>query len=277
MNKLLATDLDGTLFYPKEKKRMIEDSNLKVLRDFADEGNEVVIISGRSLNYCLKVKKRVNRNVGLICFNGSLVYKDGKIIYSQALNNEKINDFINEIYEEYKLPGVFIMSENGMFVKIRSKNPIMRLGYIFYYKNQKVYKEDFHWKIEDYNNEIKNGKIFKIMFFFGITKKSKNKAGEINKIFRNTLEDYECNWSDNVIEVTAKNCSKANALAHYISKEKLENCRVFVVGDSGNDISMFKKYHENSFCINKAPHVIKKYAAYTIDKFSDLSRYIFEK
>ena len=62
MNKLLATDLDGTLFYPKEKKRMIEDSNLKVLRDFADEGNEVVIISGRSLNYCLKVKKRVNRN-----------------------------------------------------------------------------------------------------------------------------------------------------------------------------------------------------------------------
>ena len=89
MNKLLATDLDGTLFYPKEKKRMIEDDNLKVLRDFADEGNEVVIISGRSLNYCLKVKKRVNRNVGLICFNGSLVYKDawGKQRDSSIIRN----------------------------------------------------------------------------------------------------------------------------------------------------------------------------------------------
>ncbi len=277
MNKLLATDLDGTLFYPKKRRDMIEEKNLKVLRDFIDDGNKAVIISGRSLDYCLKVKKRINREVGLVCFNGSLVYSNNKIIYSQTLNNSDLENLIEEIYEEYKLPGIFIMTDKGIFVKIRSKSPFMKLIYKLYYKLQGVYTEDFHWKLKEYEEAIKKFDIFKIMFFFGVGNKSKEIAREVNKVMRNTLDNYECCWSDNVIEVTAKNCSKGNALSHFISKEKLENCRVFVVGDSGNDISMFKKYHEYSFCISRSNYVIRKYAAFTIDKFSDLSRYIFEK
>ena len=50
--KILATDLDGTLFYPKDKKEMICKENLTFIRDFIDQGNKLVIVTGRSLAYC---------------------------------------------------------------------------------------------------------------------------------------------------------------------------------------------------------------------------------
>ena len=49
--KVLATDLDGTLFYPKDKKNIICLENLKFIRDFIDEGNKVILISGRSFDF----------------------------------------------------------------------------------------------------------------------------------------------------------------------------------------------------------------------------------
>ena len=56
-----------------------------------------------------------------------------------------------------------------------------------------------------------------------------------------------------------------------------KDSEIYVVGDSGNDISLFKAYPKNSFCMGHAPDAVKKYAKYTIEKFEDLSRYIFEK
>ena len=50
-----------------------------------------------------------------------------------------------------------------------------------------------------------------------------------------------------------------------------------MVGDSGNDIPMFKEFPENSFCMSRAPETIQKYAKYTIDKYEDLSRYLIKK
>ena len=48
MNKVLATDLDGTLFYPKGRKRCIPKKNVKFLQDFIDDGNTG---GGSSVNY----------------------------------------------------------------------------------------------------------------------------------------------------------------------------------------------------------------------------------
>ena len=38
--KILVTDLDGTLFYPKDKKAMICKENLDFVRNFIDKGNK---------------------------------------------------------------------------------------------------------------------------------------------------------------------------------------------------------------------------------------------
>ena len=47
MGKVIATDLDGTLFYPKRRVRMIKSKSLKFLRRHIDNGGRLVLVSGR--------------------------------------------------------------------------------------------------------------------------------------------------------------------------------------------------------------------------------------
>ena len=275
--KLLATDLDGTLFYPKDKKNMICEENLKLVRDFIDDGNKVILVSGRSLDYCEIVKKKINRECDLICFNGALVKDSKEIINSQKIKNYDAINLIKSIMISYKLPGVFIMTNHGVFIELHYKTKILNILGKAYYKTQKNYAEKYHFKHEEFINELKTGDIYKIMFFFGVRMKRQHLASEVNKFLRNVLFDYEANWSNNVIEITAKNCYKAYALEQYVSKYNINRKNVYVVGDSGNDISMFNAFHENSFCLSHANPIVSKYAKHIINKFCDLSLYILEK
>ena len=63
MPKLLACDLDGTLFFPKGKKRCISKKNVKFLQDFIDEGNKVVLVTSRSTQFTDKLKDEIQRDL----------------------------------------------------------------------------------------------------------------------------------------------------------------------------------------------------------------------
>lgn len=47
--------------------------------------------------------------------------------------------------------------------------------------------------------------------------------------------------NDNLIEITAKNVDKGQALLFLQQKEKIKTSEIAVIGDSNNDISMFEK------------------------------------
>jgi hydroxymethylpyrimidine pyrophosphatase-like HAD family hydrolase len=66
------------------------------------------------------------------------------------------------------------------------------------------------------------------------------------------------------IEITAKNVSKGEALKHISRDYNL----IIAIGDSGNDISMFKEA-SLSFCMSHAPENVKKHASYVVDSFKD--------
>lgn len=277
MAKLIATDLDGTLFYPKDKTEMIYKPNLFFLQSFIDDGGKVVLISGRSFKFCLKVIEKIGRPCQAISYNGACVYDGNKILNINSIPNEEAKEIIKDIYETYKNPGVFLMTEKGLFIHLVYKSKLIRKGYEIYYKNQKIYAEDLIPGEDDYLQELETGHIYKIMIFFGLGKKKKEKASNANKIIRNVYDNVEANWSDNVIEITAKGCSKAHALKTLVERDGINPEDVYVVGDSGNDISMFKAFPEHSFCMGHSPQSVRKHAKYTIDKFESLSRYIYEK
>lgn len=273
--KVLATDLDGTLFYPKDKKNIICLENLKFIRDFIDEGNKVILISGRSFDFLKIVEQKINRPCSLICFNGALIY-DEKIISSTTIPNEVSKNIVKLFTDYFDLPGTFIMTSKGVYIKLNTTKIFKNLAKI-YYKSQKIYKENYCFDNLEFDKELNNGDIYKIMLFFGISRKRKEKASEANKVLRNLLKNYESSWSDEVIEITAKDCNKAKAILKLIDTENIKKDDVIVVGDSGNDISMFKEFYENSFCMGRANPIVKKYAKRTIDKFSDLSLYLLKK
>ena len=275
--KIIATDLDGTLFYPKDKIEMISPKNLYFLQNFIDEGNKVVIISGRSIDFGKKVINKIGRDCSIIGFNGTCVYSDNQFIEKKTMPNELVKEFIDDTFQTCKNFGVFLMTDKGVSVHLKTKSKFLRWCAKVYYKSQKIYAEQFSSLESDYEHELAYGNIYKAMLFFGISKRKMKAASEANKILRNSFENFECSWSGPVIEVTLKGCSKANALKDFIKLKNYSKDDVYVVGDSGNDISMFKEFYENSFCMEHSPKSIKKYARYTIDKFEDLSRYIYKK
>ena len=62
MCKVLACDLDGTLFYPRGIKRCISRKNVKFLRKWIDLGNKVVLITSRSYEFVQRLKKEIDRS-----------------------------------------------------------------------------------------------------------------------------------------------------------------------------------------------------------------------
>lgn len=277
MQKIIATDLDGTLFYPKDTKDMISKPNLFFLQNFIDNGGKTILISGRSHSYCQKTVKKIGRPCATISYNGACIYDGEKLIYENTIKNDEAIAIIDEIYKTFKNHGVFLMTDKGLSIHLIYKSKLIRWGFKMYYKTQGIYAENLLPFESDYEKEVKEGHIYKIMIYFGLGKRMQNKAKEANTILRNTYDNVECNWSKNVIEITAKDCSKAKALKTLLESTNNLNNEIYVVGDSGNDISLFKAFPKNSFCMAHAPEAVKKYAKFVIEKFEDLSRYIYEK
>jgi Cof subfamily protein (haloacid dehalogenase superfamily) len=275
MGKIIATDLDGTLFYPKDRKGMIYGNNLYLLQSFIDGGGRVVLVSGRSIFYARKVIEKIGRDCAVVAYNGAYVYTDEKVIYERKMENQALVDLVKDTITAHRVPAIFLMGADGMFVKLRNDNFFVRFFYKLYYRHIGIYAEDMDLKTSSFDTELNKGHIFKLMFFFGLGKKNKRRAMEINKFIRNNYEMFESARSDNVIEVTAYGCSKGNGLIQYFKSTDADKDDIYVVGDSGNDISMFKEFYQHSFCMSHAAESVKKYAKFTIDKFEDLSRYIY--
>ena len=263
MEKIIATDLDGTLFYPKDTKEMISKPNLFFLQNFIDNGGKTILISGRSHSYCQKTVKKIGRPCATISYNGACIFDGEKMIYQNTIKNDEAANIIDEIFKTFHNHGVFLMTEKGLSIHLVYKSKLIRWCFGVYYKTQGIYAENLLPKESHYEEELKNGHIFKIMIYFGLGKRMQNKAKQANSILRNTYDNVECNWSKNVIEITAKDCSKAKALQTLLESKNDLDKEIYVVGDSGNDISLFKAFPKNSFCMGHAPEAVKKYAKYT--------------
>ena len=51
---------------------------------------------------------------------------------------------------------------------------------------------------------------------------------------------------------------------------------VYAVGDSGNDIEMFNRFYENSYCMKHGGKVVRKYAKHTIRRVYDLNKLVLK-
>lgn len=277
MIKYIATDLDGTLFYPRDRKNMIRKENLFFVQSFIDNGGKLIIVTGRSIEFGKKVVELIGRDCPIVCYNGGVIFDKGKVIKSQSISKDNALEIIDEMNKSYKLPAVFVMTENGMRVHLRTKLRFVRFLYYFFNKCLGKYAEQVSGSEEDYQNSFDNETIFKILLFVGITRKKQFQAKEMNKIIRSAYPNLESSWSNQAIEVSPNNCSKGAGIRQYCQINNIKDDEILVVGDSGNDISMFKEFPENSFCMSRSSNIIKKYARYTINKIEDLSRYLTKK
>ena len=141
MAKVLAIDLDGTLFYPKKRVKMIPRKNTNFIRHFIDEGNKVVICSGRNLSYAQKVIEKINRPLDVIGCNSSFVISDGKIIHESMLTHPLVGKIVKELRDQFNINAWLMMSKNQSLVISGEMGFLKRWVYKLVYACQGVYAE----------------------------------------------------------------------------------------------------------------------------------------
>ena len=278
MSKLLACDLDGTLFFPKGKKRCISKKNVKFLQDFIDEGNKVVLVTSRSTQFTDKLKDEIQRDFDIMNCTSSQIFSNGECIRDVSMNKEDLKAVLDYLDKEHH-PIAYLMTSADYPCIIKQNRPLSKLLLFFYkcyWHFQFCYREPYVIGNDIFESEIENSKIYKLMVFFGLGRNKKKLTREINKLIREHHPNIESSWTIVVNELTPKDCNKASGLEYYCKYKGIDKKDVIVIGDSGNDISMFNKFHDNSYVMAHAYPSVKKYAKYTVSRVFKLRKYVLK-
>ena len=278
--KVLCLDLDGTLFYPRRIGRCISKRNVKFLRRWVDAGNKLALVTSRSEQFCERLKDEIARPFDLLSCTSAQIRADGELIRDVTVPNEIMEDVVNKVNRTAR-PLAILMTTRDYPCLIRDSHrpatKFLLMFYKLYWFFQFKYREPYKYSNKDFNLELKDGKIYKAMIFFGLGKKKNNFAKEMNKAFREQHPDVEFSWTAVVNEVTPKDCTKGSGLDYYCDYLKINKEDVYVVGDSGNDITMFNSYKNNSFCMKHASKIVRKYATHTVGRVYQLEKYLLPK
>lgn len=278
MSKLLAVDLDGTLFYPKKLTRCISKKNVKFLREWIDAGNKVVLISSRSFEFVKGLQKEIDRDIDFLSSTSAQIYADGKLIRDENMPANELHEVLEHIEQKYQ-PIAFLVNskESGHVIKACRD---LRNSLLWFYKIwwffQFKYRENFTVSDKAFNELVDKGEACKVMIFYGLKKNKSKISKEINKDLRDKYKDIEFSWTAQVNELTPLNCNKSAGLKIYCDYMNIDKNDVYVVGDSGNDISMFNEFHEHSYCMKHSYPAVKKYASHVISRVYKLDKLVLK-
>lgn len=279
MAKVLACDLDGTLLYPKPFKTIIPKKNLIFIRKWIDAGNRFVVVSSRGKHFMEWLEDEIQRPFDYIACTSALISINGKIVKDTPMDNKKLIKIVKVINDKYH-PLAFVATSEPNPLVIRNNSVsgffLMILYKLFWYSQRKA-KEPYVLSNEEFDRQIKKEKIYKLIVFFGIGRNKKTLSKQINNDLREMFDDVESSWSSIVNELTPKDCSKGSGLEFYCKYLNIKHSDVYVVGDSGNDITMFKPFYENAYAMKKAYPSVKKYAKHSIGKVYKLEKILLKE
>lgn len=279
MEKVLACDLDGTLFYPSRIKHCIPRKNRIFLRKWIDAGNRLVLVTSRGPDFCNRLKEEIQRPFDVLACISSHVTINGEVVKDVTISRNDLIRALDTIQKKYKPIAMLITTKEYPLV-IRNNSvasKILALFYKLYWLFQFKRRETFVLNNKVFDTEVKKGGIYKAIMFYGFARSNKKMSKQINKELREEFPDIEFSWTRVVNELTPKNCNKGEGLKFYCNYLKIPSSNVYVVGDSGNDITMFNLYHENSYVMAKAYPSVKKYAKHVVRRVYKLDELLLKK
>jgi Cof subfamily protein (haloacid dehalogenase superfamily) len=280
MIKAIATDLDGTLFYPKRKLRLLKGKNTRFLKSVISEGKKLILVTGRNKHVSSKVAKRVGSNDLLIIgCNGALILDNGAVIDEHPISLDKAKELCQLLDQDKRVKSILVFTDkHNLIVDDSHLNPFVAFIGRIGMKMQGVYNEPYVIGKKKFDKmfDDKDLKIYKIMPWFGIGKKGEEIARVASIEYEKSVGDFfEVAWSGTAVEFATKGVTKAIGLNFILSKYGIKSDEVLVAGDSGNDIPLFENF-EHSFVMSHAPEEVKCKAKHVINRVADLEEYCKE-
>lgn len=260
--KKIFCDVDGTLLHNKNiindlyysAKHKIPAKNLNQILDLNDI--EFNIASGRTDSNLQKFAQKLNNRVEyIISLNGSIVTHKKKIIYENKLNLEdakKIAMYLDKHNLFY-----FMFTSKGIYTGNKKiKNPLGKL--IRKWVGVPINKNDQSSEEILNTNDIT---VYKFSINFSLSWKNlEKKLDNLKNIFP---KFYITKSSDFSIDINSKNVSKGELIKLICERSNTNLDEIAVIGDSGNDMSMFE-LTPHSFCINHADKHLKNYCNHIV-------------
>ena len=97
MIKLVATDIDGTIFIPEKEFTLGVKECIKRL---SKAGIKVVLVTGRMNAAATKIAKDLELDTPVVSYQGGLVTENGKKLYERYLTEEQTERILNWAKEE---------------------------------------------------------------------------------------------------------------------------------------------------------------------------------
>jgi Cof subfamily protein (haloacid dehalogenase superfamily) len=273
MAKLIAIDLDGTLFYPKKRIKLVSKENIKFLKAAQEAGHEVAFVTSRNRQFVEKVLKEIKLDIDFVCRNGSVVVHNQQVILDEVMRHQDVEMVTQFILKNHdRIMFSIDTREKSNIVYTSDYVWYLNALYRFYYFLQGRYRENYDKNNDSFLKEIHHSNsIQRLLIYFGIGKKAKQTALNVSDGLKKKFPNLEIAWINGLIEVASLGTNKANGLKRLLEAKKWSAKDVIVVGDSGNDIPMFNAF-SNSYCMSHAHPQVKKHANHIIDRVHHLSK-----
>lgn len=255
MRKLLASDVDGTLYV----NQSIHEKSIEYIKKFREDGNAFLLCTGRNLGGVKHLFEEYDIEVdGFILCNGSIVLdKDFNVIHNQNIDDDIIKSLFEEAKDNTLYNFYFADGENLYIVDGYNTHPVISSADMSEKMNVIKIKE------EDFYKNTYSANLVGIDIKDECINKANNKKMDLEKKFSDKVSVYR-NLS--FIDVVPKNTSKGFGISKVLENYGVREENVFVIGDSWNDLSMFEKYN-NSYTFSYSEDDLKPHANNIVDSF----------
>ena len=267
---MIVSDCDGTLLNDNSE---IDDETILAVERFQKAGGIFMLATGRNRWDAAYVTDKI-RNCVLNCDDGAVLFdEDGKELMIHEIGKDKIR-VMDDLCVHYGFPIIY-HGINASYItwelkdfkerairQIRSTyTPAMAediFDWVFGSSHHR-YGMDISAILSE--NIIRMEPVFIPEAEYGLV------CDECKKIFRD-MNIYIGSFLNN-IEITAKESDKGRTAWEYCRLKGIKEEEVVVIGDSINDISMFRLF-ENSYCVKNGQQEAQKAAKHIIGSNDDL-------
>lgn len=257
MKKLLASDVDGTLFV----NQSVHERSIEAIKKFREDGNVVLLCTGRNFGGVRHLFDEYDIEVdGFILCNGAVVIdKNLNTIHDNYIEDLIIKEIFEDIKSNNEYNFYFADSEKLYIVDGYNTHPMISSADM---ENKmsvvRIKEKDFYKNVYTAN-------------IIGIDVKNEcSKSAEIkkNELISRLGDKVSIYRNQSFIDIVPSNTSKGDGISKVLSNYGIEDDNVFVIGDSWNDLSMFEKY-KNSYTFSYAEDELKPHANNIVDTFYD--------
>ncbi|WP_394121238.1 Cof-type HAD-IIB family hydrolase [Planococcus donghaensis] len=243
--KLIAIDLDGTLLSPKME---ITEENLGAIQDARNQGNIVMICSGRAPEDIQQILEKYDLAIPLAGSNGSVVQAQDRVLQSVSMNREDIIKTAEKLDEDqfpyriYTNSGIYIPADWSERVELAMKQKQIKVEGLSDEVYQKITEQPQKSSLINFfehYSELFNNEELTIQKFFVLTLNDSSKTALASYLEGISTIGITSSSPLN-IEVMDQYGNKGNALKRVAAHYNIPLHDTVAIGDNFNDIPMLK-------------------------------------